>query len=347
VDPRVTVPMHALVKFLELPLQGWAKLRLGLDEQESEDLASRETEPFETAPRDETLLLREVLLDAAERGQPIELAYDAVARARELRGEGPSGVFAKGERGDHLHALDEWRQALDQNEVPVSDLQIHRFGRGGEHTRAHQAHEPLVVEVGVDDAAGVLRVVRAEISGRTLPVGGPHRTSVVLAKRASEGKDDWSVAGRRRSLLRAFLDYAVLTASGAEPGDGHASLLVVSTRERPVIERVAFGPLTADAARRWLRGLLAELLGAPHASFFPCEAVFVHHARGPAAPIVPVLEEARDKLGGDGPPPLRSAYGPVPRPQTYPLPDEAEARAMVERRFAPLLAALVDPPERR
>jgi hypothetical protein len=56
--------------------------------------------------------------------------------------------------------------------------------------------------------------------------------------------------------------------------------------------------------------------------------------------VVPVLEEARDRLGGDGPPALRSAYGPVPRPQTYPLPGEAAARAMIERRFAVLLAAL-------
>jgi hypothetical protein len=311
-----------------------------LDEQDAEDLASRETEPFETAPRDETLLLRDVLLDAAERKQSVEEAYDAVARARELRGTGPSGVFARGERGDHLRALDAWRAGLEQHHVPVDALQIHRFGRGGEHTRAHQVHEPLVVDVGVEDASGVLRVVRAEIGGRTLPVGGADRISVVLAKRGNENKDEWAVAGRRRSILRAFVDYAVLAASGAEPGEGHASLLVVSTHDGPVIERVAFRPLTPDAAKRWLRGLLAELLGAPHAYFFPCEAVFVHHARGHGTPVVPVLEEARDRLGGDGPPALRSAYGPVPRPQSYPLPAEADARGMIERRFSPILAAL-------
>jgi exodeoxyribonuclease V gamma subunit len=339
-DARIAVPMHALVKFLELPLQGWARFRLGLDELDAEDLAGRESEPFETAPRDETLLLRDVLLDAAERKQSIEEAYDAVARARELRGTGPSGVFARGERGDHLRALSVWRVGLEQHGVSADELQIHRYGRGGERTRAHCVHEPLVIEVGVEDAAGVLRLVRAEVTGRTLPVGGRDRTSVVLAKRGNEGKDEWAVAGRRRSLLRAFVDYAVLAASGAEPGDAHASLLVVSTHERAVIERVAFAPLTADAAKGWLRRLLAELLGVPHAYFLPCEAVFVHHARGDAAPVVPVLEEARDKLGGEGPPALRSAYGPVPRPQSYPLPGETEARGMIARRFAPLLAAL-------
>jgi exodeoxyribonuclease V gamma subunit len=339
-DARITVPMYALVKFLELPLQGWARFRLGLDERDAEDLAGRESEPFETAPRDETLLLRDVLLDAAARKQTVEEAYDTLARARELRGTGPSGVFARGERGDHLRALDVWREGLAQHHVSADDLQIHRFGRGGEHTRAHQVHEPLLVEVGVEDASGVLRVVRVEIGGRTVPVGGADRTSVVLAKRGNEAGHEWAVAGRRRSLLRAFVDYAVLAASGAEPGEGHASLLVVSTHDQPVIERVAFGPLTADAAKGWLRHLLAELLGAPHAYFFPCEAVFVHHARGPEAPVVPVLEEARDKLGGDGPPALRSAYGPVPRPQSYPLPGESAARGMIERRFDLLLAAL-------
>ncbi len=363
-DPRVTVPMHALAKFLELPLQGWARFRLGLDEGEEEDLAAREAEPFETAPRDETLLLRDVLLDAAERGLSMEEAYDAVARARELRGTGPSGVFARGERGDHLRVLEEWRTHLAQGGIAPRDLAIHRFGRGGEHTRAHAVHESLLLDVGVEDASKRLSILRVEVGGRTLPVasgdgdggssgvsgsggsggavGRAHTpTTVVLAKRANEPTDEWARAGRRRSFLRALVDYAVLTASGVGPGRGHAALLVVATHDRPVAERVEFGPMSADAAKGWLRAVVAELLGAPHDYFLPCEAVFVRHARDPDAPLVPVLEEARDKLGtGDGPPKLRSAYGPVPRPQSYRVPDEASARAMVERRYAPLLAAL-------
>jgi len=337
-DGRVVVPMHALVKFLELPLQGWARFRLGLDEAEVDEPLALESEPFETAPRDETLLLREVLLDAAGRGVPLEAAYDASVRGRELRGLGPSGVFARGERADHLRALEDWRRELASADVPIDSLQVHRFGRGGEHSRAHEVHDPVTVDVDVVDASGVMRVVRAEVSGRTLPVGGAPRGSVVLSKRANEGGDEWAVAGRKRTLLRAFVDYAVLAAAGAESAERHRGLVVVATRERPIVERLTFRPLSADAARVWLRDLLRELLGAPHAYFFPCEAVFVHHARDPRAPLFPVLEEARDRMGtGDGPPALRSAYGPVPRPQEYPLPGEAAASAMVARRFGPLL----------
>jgi exodeoxyribonuclease V gamma subunit len=334
-DARIMVPMHALVKFLEFPLQGWARFRLGLDEIEDDDVLSRESEPFETELREETLLLREVLLGAARQGQPLDHAYDAVVRDRELRGLGPSGVFAAGERGDHVHALVTWREALETAHVPLESIEVHRFGRAGEHSRADRVHEPVVFELDVVDASGVKRIVRAEIAGRTLPLGAGASTSVTLSKRVNEGGDPWAVAGRQRSALRAFVDHAVLAASGVGAGKAHASLVVVATPEGAVTEPTAFAPLMRDEATGWLRGLVRELLAGPHAYFFPCEAVFVHRARGAEEPLSPVLEEARDKLrGGDGPPALRSAYGPVPRPHEYPAPDEARARAMLDQRFA-------------
>jgi exodeoxyribonuclease V gamma subunit len=343
---RVVVPMHALVKFLELPLQGWARFRLGLDEIEDDDVLARESEPFETDYREETLLLREVLLDAAARGAPLEAAYDEAVRGRELRGLGPSGVFAEGERGDHIRALTTWRRVLSELEVPYDSLEVHRFGRAGEHARADHVHEPVVVEVDVVDAAGVQRIVRAEIAGRTLPLGAAAAASVTLAKRAGEGEGDWAAAGRKRAVVRAFVDHAVLAAAGVAPTGadaprGHASILVVATADGPVTERCELAPLARDTAKRWLRDVVREMLGGPHAYFLPCEAVFVHHARGSSGSIGPVIEEARGLLrGGDGPLALRSAYGPVPRPQEYPAPPEDAARAMIARRFAAILQTL-------
>src|ERR1019366_3275933 len=112
---------------------GWAKFRLGLDEQEDDDVMARESEPFETDLREETLLLRQVMLEAAARGEKLEPAYDAVVRGRELRGHGPSGVFATGERGDHLRALHTWEKALAEHEVPYEAIELYRFGGAGEH----------------------------------------------------------------------------------------------------------------------------------------------------------------------------------------------------------------------
>ena len=130
----------------------------------------------------------------------------------------------------------------------------------------------------------------------------------------------------------------MLAASGLGADRAHTSLLVVATTDKPVVEAHLLAPLTKDEALRWLRDRVRELLGQPHAYFLPCEAVFVHSLGPPDAPVVPVIEAARDKLrGGDGPLALRSAYGPVPRPQDYAIPDEGAARAMIAARFGVLL----------
>ena len=336
-DGRVAVSMYALVKFLEFPLQGWAKLRVGLDEDEDEDTLSREDEPFETERRDETLLLRSILFASAARGS-LERAYDEVVRDREVRGSGPSGVFARGERSTHLHTLETWRAQLAAFDVPLDAIEVHRFGRAGEHAIADHVHPPLIVEVDVTNASGVTRIVRAEIGGRTLPmVARGACASITLNQRLIEKQDDWTRADRQRAMLRAFVDHAVLSASGVADERPHGSMVVVATPEEAIAERAAFQPMSRGKATVWLRGLLRDLLGGPHAYFFPAEALLAWQGKGREGALVPWLESARERLGdSDGPLGLRSAYGPVPRPHEYPVPEEGAARGMFERRFGAL-----------
>jgi exodeoxyribonuclease V gamma subunit len=338
IGDRVVVPMHALVKFLEFPLHGWARFRFGLDELEDDDVLARESEPFETELREETLFLRRVFFDAKRRGVSVENAYDAAVRERELRGEGPSGAFARGERDDHLHALATWRSELARSDVLLESLAAHRFGRGGERSEGDEVHEPLTFELDVLHG-GTTRVLHTEIVGRTLPLGAGETTSVTLAKRIEEPDDEWSRAGRRRPLLRSFVDHAVLCAAGQGAGSERSALIVVATPEGARTERITLAPLSRDKALVWLRGLVREILGASHDYFFPYEAAFVQRERGDAAPLSNVLSEARDKLReGRGRMALRSAYGPVPRPDTYRLLDEETARAMAASRYGALFA---------
>jgi exodeoxyribonuclease V gamma subunit len=334
---RITVPMYALVKFLEFPLQGWARFRVGLDEIDEDDAMAREDEPFETPSRDETLLLRDVFF-----GNPassLAAAYDATARERELRGAGPSGVFARGEREDHVRTLEAWKSALTGNGVGLDAIEVHRFGRAGEHARAQRAHAPLVIDLTLHDRAGVAHLAKVEVGGRTLPVGNDADASILLHKRAKRpGTKEWDEADLERMALRAFIDHAVLSAAGVTPGRPRRCVTVVASREDahdgPLVRTSTFAPLTRDGATAWLRDIVTDLLGAPHAYFFPCEAVFVHHRGDPDTPIVPVLQDAARMLrDSDGPPALRSSYGPVPRVREYPLPDEKSARAMIAKRF--------------
>jgi exodeoxyribonuclease V gamma subunit len=198
-----------------------------------------------------------------------------------------------------------------------------------------------MLDVDVVGPGGVTRVVRAEIAGRTLPTAHDGGVSLTMLRRGKEKKDDaWARAGRERAALRAFVDHAVLSGTGVTEGRPHASLVIVARQDDDaIVERCEFAPMSRDEAVVWLRGLVRELLGAPHAYFLPCEAVFARHYEDPDGPAVRWLEQARDKLRDrDGPLALRSAYGPVPRPQEYPVPDETNARAMIESRFGAFFA---------
>jgi exodeoxyribonuclease V gamma subunit len=334
-EGRVVVPLFAIVKFLEFPLQGWARFRVGLDERDEGDPMDREDEPFETDVRRETVFLREVLLDCVARRCTLEEAYDSAVRGRELRGAGPSGVFAQGERASHLETLSSWRDEIEARGEPVDAIEVYRFGRAGEHAPAGRVFDAVTLDVDVVDAGGVQRIFRVEIGGRTLPMGAGARTSITLTKRAKEKWDDpWVSAERERAALRAFVDHAVLSASGVAADRPHASVIVVRTPEGRASERVSFEALTRDEASVWLRAVVRELLQGPHAYFFPCEAIFVRAARDPEGSVTRWLEEARDLLGdAEGALALRSAYGPVSRPHDYAAPDEERARAMIGARF--------------
>ena len=213
-EGRLVVPVHALVKFLEFPLQGWARFRVGLDEVDDDDPTAREDEPFETDVRREVVFLRDVLLESVARRCSLEQAYDDAVRGRELRGAGPSGLFARGEREPHLVTLASWRDAARSlRRAGLSAIEVARFGRAGEHARAGKVFDAVALDVDVVDAAGVARVKRVEIGGRTLPLGAGAGASITLIKRPKQKWDDvWVEAERDRAVLRGFLDHALLSA---------------------------------------------------------------------------------------------------------------------------------------
>jgi exodeoxyribonuclease V gamma subunit len=335
---RLAVPLAALVKFLEFPLQAWARFRLGLTEMDDSDPAAVEDELFETHYRNKTLFLRSVLLSARAEGKTIEQAYDEASHERELRGAGPLGAFARAERGAHLAALETWRDQLESEGVPLKSIEVLRFGRGSENAPADRAADPLVLDVDYVDASGVTRIVQVEVAGRTLPLGADASASLTLTTRPEPG-DKWARAERMRAALRAFVDHAVLAATEVAPPHEHASLAVFTSPEGGSTDAVRFAALSRDEATGWLRVLARDLVSGPHAYFLPCEAVFVHRSAEPAVALRSVLEQARAKLKiSRGPLALRSAYGPVPRPHEAPIPDEAHVREMVSRRYGVLFA---------
>jgi exodeoxyribonuclease V gamma subunit len=339
-EARTTVSLYAILKFLEFPLQGWARFRLGLEERDDSDIMAVKDEPFETAARETTTFLRTVLLDAVATGRSLVEAYDAEVGHRELRGLGPSGLFARGERANHLTTLETWRKELASNGVALASIEVHRLGPAGEHARADAVHDPLRVDVDVVDRAGVARLLRVEVAGRTQPMGAGGSPSLALFVRGRESiQSEAAQADRERIALRALVEHVVLSASGIAPGRPRYGLTVIDTPDGPVTDKFDIQPVSQDQAIGWVRDVLRDMLGGPHDYFLPCEVVLSRARRDPDGPVLPAIVLARDKLASsDGPPALRSTYGPVPRAAEYPVPDESTACQMIARRFGMLLS---------
>jgi hypothetical protein len=141
-----------------------------------------------------------------------------------------------------------------------------------------------------------------------------------------------------RDLLGPFLTHLALAALGDGERPTRALIIRPEKEGEASVEERLFTPTSAEAARSTLGLLAAELLRDVHAYFLPCEGVFFwkdHTDKGEEIGVRQSILLLRD----DNWTRFSSDHGPIPDPREYPVPDEATARAMVERRFAPFFAA--------
>ena len=150
----ITVPLDAISKFLECPLQGSASFLLRMRDDEEEDILALEDEAFESSSLYRTVLLREVFHQALASGKSgltpkaLAAAYDEMATYYELRGSLPTGVFAATERESHLDILNQWTRAfLEMTSGKVPRPKVLRFGGAAEHADAvDKIHAPVALE---------------------------------------------------------------------------------------------------------------------------------------------------------------------------------------------------------
>jgi exodeoxyribonuclease V gamma subunit len=328
------VPAAAIRKFLECPLQGAARYLLGLREEDDEDLTARADEPFATRKLDLMIGLRELFLRTAPLDErAVEAAYQQLAEASRLAGTMPSGIFADAERPLHLRILAGWRTLFDQIIAGGGGrrppLQVVRFGAAEEHVRVDELLDAIRVPIRVT-VDGQPRDVEVRLYGRTDALV-ESTGSLVLVQRTGEGKE--AAARDFKDSLRGFLDQVMLAASGRPPATYHTFIANVDLDGGPSLTTVPVGPIAPDEARSWLRDVLQDMLGGVHDYCLPCEAVFAH-TLDPARDMADVVDELR----GNSKLPFSSRFGPVPRGDQRPSPDDAAARRMIDRRFGLFLA---------
>jgi exodeoxyribonuclease V gamma subunit len=325
---RLQVSIRELRQFLECPLQGWARLMLRLREDDDGGEAERDDEPFATARLHETILLREVFLDALQRppGEPsraaLEALYSLRAEVRSRAGVMPVGLFREADRRRHLACLGSWHEGAARRDLlRHGPFRVHRFGRAAENERVDTLGDPIPLDVPLTDANGRPVTVRVELYGRTEMVSRSLPGSLTCVTR-KDVKD--------KDFLGGFLDAVVLSlvAGHHEPAAGyHVHVLTGPGGGKPATPQRQFRNLDAEQARAYLAGLLSDVLGAPHAYLLPCEAVFEFLTK--KRPVATIIEEMKD----DDRKACSSRYGPVPNFVLYDPPDDDEAEAIIERRF--------------
>jgi exodeoxyribonuclease V gamma subunit len=325
----LAVSLSDIRRFLECPLQGWARVMLRLREDEEEDESQRQHEHFVTGRLRETGLLRSVFLaaiqsDLGESGPDAFKPFYA-ERAKLLADQGlmPVGLFGEVERRRHLDCLAGWHQWARQKDLlQFGPFGVRRFGRAAEAERVEGVEAAIVLDVDLPDAPDRPRTERVELYGRTEIVATALPGSLTPVVRNKEKPKDF---------LRGFLDAVVLSLL---PGHHdrlahHAHVIPVPKDGEGVRAVRTFQNIDEARARQFLTNVLVDLLGRPHAYLLPCEAVLAYLDPKKKMPIESSVEMFKENEHSK----CSSEYGPVPDFRVYDPPDDDEARAMIERRF--------------
>lgn len=333
--PREVVSIGHLRRFLECPIQGHARWAIGVEADAPAPVAI--DEPFEIETLEEESVLGEVFLEAiGESSARLDAVYEARVARRAAQGRWPFGPLAERRRAVHRAALEAWLGAIERWGLGTT---LHRFrfggGIGGSSVSLERPLPPIAMVL-----PGGRQTV--QLIGRTewlLPNG-----DLLMTTLSGVDKDrEYACVGRLKRALRAFLNHAVLAVSGVvSSSDPRRVWILAGSGDRPIEMR--FAPMSADAAEKWLAGLIEDLLCGPRGLFLPCEAVFrvntifSHDSENASQELARSIEVVR----GDGWSGGSSRFGPVRDATECPAPEPEQALEIARRRFGAFFEHLED-----
>ncbi len=328
--------------FLECPLQATAKRKLGIVEEEEEDLSEMIDEPFDTPFLEENTLLKTIFANAVEKKEPDwEALYKKQAELFELQGKMPTGEFKEWNRNRHLQQLHSWQENFQQtidSQKPWSTLvehaQIFRFGRpleGEKYFGAQTISSPLSLEIQLSTG----RSVKIELQGNTqwCVSGSQCWYSIYLSNHTKKLST--------RHFLRGFLDMVFLSAAGEAPLVSNMQSLLIPGSVG-AHQGQALRVFSQEESLAYLSHLILAMLEEDYAFLMPIEAIMTvckKHIPGSPEDFQQLLELEVQKLLDNPRSSFSSKWGPIQDLSPYTTP--ANAYSLFKKRFLPYFQAIL------
>ena len=324
------LPIAAIRKYLECPLQGAARYSLGMLEDEDAP-EQAEDEPVQQSRLDRTVMLRNVFWRAGANLEVLDEEYARQVRIAQANGHAPAGtVCARPLQTADAAALRQWiAQASQAGVTDFGGWKDIRIGRADEFADAGEILAPIALNANVRRHDGTTVTQRVSLYGTIRGVSPEAGAAIncVLHKNV-----------KPKDFLPAFLNAIVLAATGAKlPGRFRAIVIgTQSTKQSEFIRE--FRPMDRDSALGFPEH------GRRRSAFDGQSTTFCRSRRCEKSSrncdepenrrdLVEAVERIRFNEFSKS----SSEYGPVRNADRFDPPDEEEIAKIVARRFSPII----------
>ncbi|HLX04512.1 MAG TPA: exodeoxyribonuclease V subunit gamma, partial [Candidatus Binatus sp.] len=162
---EIALPIAAIRRYLECPLQGAARYSLGMleDEDAPEDA---EDEPVEQSRLNRTVMLRKIFWHAGSKLDVIGEEYAREVRIAQAHGHASAGQFAEAAKASDYSTLRKW--IAQASEAGVSDLERWsdiRIGRADEFAEVEEMLVPISLNAEIHRHDGTIMTRRVNLYG--------------------------------------------------------------------------------------------------------------------------------------------------------------------------------------
>jgi len=257
--PVLQLPLYAIQRFLESPLQGSARFLLGLHEEQGLLLDEEAHEPLTLGNRQRLALLREAFWMGGGDLSAAESAWRAGFELHSLRGEAPVGLFAERRSRLDLNILKIWHEQLEPYPIqPLSGWIRVALGRAPEGESVDESLPMISLRLPLSRGGHQ----RVEIFGSLLRM--QRDCAVMLRCILSRNLHE-------KHFLPGFLSAAALSAAGG-PAQAEINLLILAAKKPKQAHRCYRVP-GQEEALAWFGEVVTDLLKGVHSYRLPIEAV--------------------------------------------------------------------------